>query len=154
MGKYAQERRMLSSTFQMILLAPIPLCACRAWTSKTVTRQDAVARLLHKSAFILQAIQSPPPSQAWHSAAENLDIWSVEHEDVLRHPGDMRKEKRVTLYKPQRWKGFVRSPTRTRSRCLPLESGTPQPSNDGNDDHESPSPTLDRVGRRKETSVI
>ncbi|KAH7234649.1 uncharacterized protein BKA55DRAFT_543834 [Fusarium redolens] len=105
--------------------------------------------------FSYMAIRSPPPSQAWHSAAENLDIWRVEDEDVFRSiPETKRKEKRVTPYRPQRWKGFVCSPIRTRSRCLPAESGAQQPSDDDNDYDGSPSPTSDRVRCCKETSVI
>ena len=50
-------------------------------------------------AFVLQAIQSPPPRQAWHDAAKRLDIWSVEYEDVLRSiPETDRKPQRQTPY--------------------------------------------------------
>lgn len=95
-------------------------------------------------AFVLQAIRSPPPHQAWHEATEHLDIWSVEYEDVLRSiPETDRKPRRETPYKAQRWKGFVRSPIRTRNRCKPSQDGTQQPGGDDSDDDddESPCPT-------------
>ncbi|CAG9938554.1 unnamed protein product, partial [Clonostachys rosea f. rosea IK726] len=89
-------------------------------------------------AFVLQAIRSPPPSQAWYDAAEHLDVWSVEYEDVLRSiPATDRKPKRETPYKPQRWKGFdlTRRPNDDRS------------DEDGDGD-ESPCPTPDPASGR------
>ena len=121
--------------------------------------QDGDEMRLHRTAvaqafaFILQAIRSPPPSQAWHNDAEKLNTWSVEYEDLLRSiPATVRKERRETPYKPQRWKGSERSPIRTRSRCFPLDSGTQHPSDDDHDDDdngESPSPTPNRINRQK-----
>ncbi|KAG4255572.1 hypothetical protein BFJ72_g14906 [Fusarium proliferatum] len=103
-------------------------------------------------AFVLQAIRSPLPCQAWHDAAEHLDTWVVEYENVLRSiPATDRKPRRETPYKAQRWKGFVRSPIRTRSQYLPPQDGAQPPTEDSedNDDDESPSPTSNpTVGRR------
>ncbi|KAG7402638.1 Reticulocyte-binding protein 2-like protein a [Fusarium oxysporum f. sp. raphani] len=77
----------------------------------------------------------------WHDAAEHLDTWAVEYEDVLRSiPVTDRKPRRETPYKAQRWKGFARSPIWTRSRCLPPQDGAQKPSGDDSDD-ESPCPT-------------
>ncbi|KAI8397390.1 hypothetical protein FOFC_20662 [Fusarium oxysporum] len=99
-------------------------------------------------AFVLQAIRSPLPSQAWHNAADQLDTWAVEYDDVLRSiPATLRKAKRTTPYRAQRWKGFTRSPIRTRSQCLPLEDKKFQSSDDDNEDDESPSPTPNLTGR-------
>ncbi|KAG4266663.1 hypothetical protein FPRO04_13218 [Fusarium proliferatum] len=105
-------------------------------------------------------LTTPPPCQAWHDAAENLDTWAVEYEDVLWSiPATDRKPQRETPYKAQRWKGFVRSPIRTRSRCLPPQDGAQQPTDDSEDkdDDESPSPmpnpTVGRSGLTTSTDV-
>ncbi|KAF9767903.1 hypothetical protein IL306_014865, partial [Fusarium sp. DS 682] len=45
---------------------------------ETRLHRTAVAQAF---AFVLQAIRSPPPCQAWHDAAEHLDTWAVEYED-------------------------------------------------------------------------
>ncbi|KAH7115499.1 hypothetical protein B0J13DRAFT_533387 [Dactylonectria estremocensis] len=67
---------------------------------ETRIHRTAVAQAL---AFVLQAIRSPPPRQAWHDATEHLDTWSVEYEDVLRSiPATDRKLRRETPYKAQR----------------------------------------------------
>ncbi|KAG7427733.1 hypothetical protein Forpi1262_v011041 [Fusarium oxysporum f. sp. raphani] len=85
---------------------------------------------------------------AWHNAADQLDTWAVEYDDVLRSiPATLRKAKRTTPYRAQRWKGFTRSPIRTRSQCLPLEDKKVQSSDDDNEDDESPSPTPNLTGR-------
>ncbi|KAJ2894395.1 hypothetical protein MKZ38_007561 [Zalerion maritima] len=71
-------------------------------------------------AFILQALRSRPPPESWHDEAEKLGEWDVEYDDILKSiPVTDRKRKtpRASPYKPQRWKGFQRSPIRTRSRC-------------------------------------
>jgi hypothetical protein len=149
-------------TYVFLHIPDDPSCVYYSVCVPSLDFQDDDETRLHRTAvaqvfaFVLQAIRSPLPSQAWHSAAENLDIWCVEYEDVLRSiPETKRKEKRATPYKPQRWKGFKRSPIRTRSRCLPAEGGTQQPSSDDeNDHHESPSPTFDRANRRKEPPAI
>ncbi|KNB19850.1 hypothetical protein FOXG_17042 [Fusarium oxysporum f. sp. lycopersici 4287] len=79
---------------------------------------------------------------------DQLDTWAVEHDDVLRSiPATLRKAKRTTPYRAQRWKGFTRSPIRTRSQCLPIEVKKVQSSDDDNEDDESPSPTPNLTGR-------
>ncbi|WAO93440.1 Protein kinase domain-containing protein [Fusarium falciforme] len=127
-----------------------PSCVYYSVCVPSLDVQDDDEARLHRTAvaqafaFVLQAIRSPPPCQAWHDAAEDLDTWAVEYEDVLRSiPETDRKPRRETTYKAQRWKGFVRSPIRTRSRCLPPQDGAQQPSGDDSDDDddESPSPT-------------
>ncbi|KAI8686560.1 Protein kinase domain-containing protein [Fusarium keratoplasticum] len=127
-----------------------PSCVYYSVCVPSLDVQDDDETRLHRTAvaqafaFVLQAIRSPPPCQAWHDAAEHLDTWAVEYEDVLRSiPETDRKPRRETTYKAQRWKGFIRSPIRTRSRCLPPQDGAQQPSGDDSDDDddESPSPT-------------
>ncbi|RSM01112.1 hypothetical protein CEP52_008753 [Fusarium oligoseptatum] len=114
--------------------------------------QDDDEARLHRTAvaqvfaFVLHAIRSPPPSQDWHNATKHLDIWAVEYEDVLRDiPATDRKPRRETPYKAQRWTGFVRSPIRTRSRCLPPQDRARRPSDD-DDDESPPNPTIGRAG--------
>ncbi|ROT35227.1 hypothetical protein SODALDRAFT_254478, partial [Sodiomyces alkalinus F11] len=105
---------------------------------ETRLHRTAVAQVF---AFILQALCADPPPQSWHDEAEKLDTWAVEYEDILRDiPVTDRKPKepRASPYKPQRWKGFERSPIRTRSRCVPPDS-KPGPSDD-DEDPPSPSP--------------
>jgi hypothetical protein len=149
-------------TYVFLHISDDPSCVYYSVCIPSLDVQDDDETRLHRTAvaqvfaFFLQAIRSPLPSQAWHSAVENLDTWCVEYDDVLRSiPETERKEKkRATPYKPQRWKGFARSPIRTRSRCLPAEGGAQPPSSDDeNDRGESPSPTLDRTTRRRELSV-
>ncbi|EPE03243.1 serine threonine protein kinase [Ophiostoma piceae UAMH 11346] len=127
-----------------------PSCVYYAVCVPSLDVQDDDEIRLHHTAvaqtfaFVLQAIRAPPLSQAWHDAADKLDVWAVEYEDVLRSiPETDRKPRRETPYKSQRWKGFVRSPIRTRSQCLPPQDGMQQPSGDDSDDDsdESPSPT-------------
>ncbi|KAF7549501.1 hypothetical protein G7046_g8336 [Stylonectria norvegica] len=127
-----------------------PSCVYYAVCVPSLDVQDDDETRLHRTAvaqafaFVLQAIRSPPPCQAWHDAAERLDTWAMEYEDVLRSiPETDRKPRLETTYKAQQWQGFARSPIRTRSRCLPLQDGPQQPSGDDSDDEddESPSPT-------------
>ncbi|RYO97368.1 hypothetical protein DL765_011212 [Monosporascus sp. GIB2] len=74
-------------------------------------------------AFILQAVGTEPPPASWYDITASLDVWAVEYDDVLRDiHATVRKEKRTTPYKPQRWKGFRRSPIRTRSSCKQPDS--------------------------------
>ncbi|KAK4643163.1 hypothetical protein QC761_0064990 [Podospora bellae-mahoneyi] len=115
--------------------------------------RTAVAQVF---AFILQALLTPPPPQSWHDAAERLDIWDVEFEDVLsKIPVTVRKDKEhASPYKPQRWRGFTRSPIRTRLSCkqASIESGLPH---EDDDEPPPPSPTADRLtrpGRKPATS--
>lgn len=103
-------------------------------------------------AFILQTIRTQPPSQSSHDAARRLETWDMEFEDVLsKIPATVRKAKEyASPYKPQRWRGFTRSPIRTRSRCQqPSIKLSPQDDDDddGNDAPPSPSPVqLTRSG--------
>ncbi|KAK2468737.1 hypothetical protein H9L39_19664 [Fusarium oxysporum f. sp. albedinis] len=115
---------------------------------ETRLHRTAVAQVF---AFVLQAIRSPTPCQAWHDATEHLGTWAVKYEDMLQNiPVTDRKPRHEVTYKAHSWKGFVRSPIRTRSRCVPPQDGAQQPggddSNDDNDDNPSPT-TKPTVGR-------
>ena len=64
---------------------------------------------LHRTAavqiftFILQALCAKPPPESWHDKADKLDIWDVEHDDILsRIPVTERKRKepRTSPFKP------------------------------------------------------
>ncbi|KAK1474011.1 hypothetical protein CTAM01_16040 [Colletotrichum tamarilloi] len=105
-------------------------------------------------AFILQALRAEPPPLSWHDIAVSLDTWAVEYDDVLRNtPEAVRKgkEARSSPYKPQRWRGFKRSPIQTWARCRRLDSDAKQ--RDNGDDEEgtlpSPTPTRSIPGGRK-----
>ncbi|KAI9146620.1 Reticulocyte-binding protein [Paramyrothecium foliicola] len=122
-----------------------PACVYYSTCVPSLDVQDDDETRLHRTAvaqvfaFVLQGIRSPPPPQTWHTATENLETWSVEYDDVLRSiPTSNRKPQRETPYKPSRWKGFVRSPIRTRSRCSPSEHTKQQPSSEDSDSDESP----------------
>ncbi|KAI8954159.1 hypothetical protein F4801DRAFT_534524 [Xylaria longipes] len=97
-------------------------------------------------AFVLQALRSPPPPQTWHDRAEDLDTWAVEFEDVLRDiPETERKAPKGSPYRAQRWKGFTRSPIKTRSRCRPENSNARPRSKDESEDEDfPPSPSASR----------
>lgn len=116
--------------------------------------RTAVAQVF---AFIVQALRTPPPPLSWHDAAASLDIWDVEYDDVLsRIPPSVRKDKRrVSLYKPQRWRDFTRSPIRTRSHCSQVDPKV-RSRHDGEDEEDTPpSPSMDRQnhpGRKTATS--
>ncbi|CAJ2505642.1 Uu.00g130360.m01.CDS01 [Anthostomella pinea] len=124
---------------------------------ETRLHRTAVAQVF---AFILQAIGAEPPPASWHDTAAGLDLWAVEYDDVLRDiPVTVRKEKRGTPYKPQRWKGFQRSPIRTRSGCKQPGSDIGPRNEDDNDssddDKRAHSPTPNqprRSGRNAATS--
>ncbi|KAI1506365.1 hypothetical protein F5X99DRAFT_415206 [Biscogniauxia marginata] len=79
-------------------------------------------------AFILQAVRAEPPPESWHDAAAKLDTWEVEVDDVLKaidQTPPPKKTRDGPSYKAQHWKGFTRSPIRTRSNCKqPLDSLT------------------------------
>ncbi|KAH7176275.1 hypothetical protein EDB81DRAFT_897468, partial [Dactylonectria macrodidyma] len=83
----------------------------------------AIAQAL---AFILQALRVEPPPLSWYDAAQRLGTWVVEYEDVVP----------ATPYKAQRWKGFKRSPIRTRSRCLPPDTVRRHSDDDDDDDED------------------
>ncbi|KXJ84855.1 hypothetical protein Micbo1qcDRAFT_169896, partial [Microdochium bolleyi] len=88
-------------------------------------------------AFILQALRTRPPPESWHDEAERLDTWAVEYDDILKSfPTTERehKEPRASPYKPQRWKGFKRSPIRTRSRCQQPKTHAGPREDDDDDD--------------------
>ncbi|KAK1657518.1 hypothetical protein BDP55DRAFT_567084 [Colletotrichum godetiae] len=99
-------------------------------------------------AFILRALRAEPPPSSWHDAAAALGTWAVEYDDVLRNiPETVRKGKelRASPYKPQRWRGFKRSPIRTRSRCKQPDSTAKHRDESGDDEEETPpSPTPTR----------
>ncbi|KAI0436096.1 hypothetical protein F4803DRAFT_543417 [Xylaria telfairii] len=111
--------------------------------------RTAVAQVF---AFVLQALRSPPLPQHWHDRAEHLGIWGDEFDDILRHipVTDRKPPKDSPLYKPQRWKGFVRSPIKTRSsRCRQAGNDTrPREKSDSDDDKgDPPSPSASRSSR-------
>ncbi|KAF0634805.1 hypothetical protein NXS19_006094 [Fusarium pseudograminearum] len=66
-----------------------PSCVYYSVCVPSLDVQDDDENRLHRTvvaqafAFVLQAIRSPPPCQAWYDAAEHLDTWTVEYEDVL-----------------------------------------------------------------------
>ncbi|RYP19439.1 hypothetical protein DL765_003340 [Monosporascus sp. GIB2] len=112
-------------------------------------------------AFILQAVGTEPPPASWHDTAAGLDVWAVEYDDVLRDiPAIVRKEQRTTPYKPQRYKGFRRSPIRTRSSYKQPDNDIGHQSDDDNDTNNgdkrapfSPTPNQPRrSGRNAATS--
>ncbi|KAG5978277.1 hypothetical protein E4U55_006302 [Claviceps digitariae] len=117
------------------------LCAPRRdvqGDDETRLHRSAVAQIF---AFVLQAIQSPPPPQTWQDAIENLDVWPVEHHDILRDiPETVRKPQRVTPYKPSSKKGHPSSPARTRS-CRPHTDHTQRSNSEDRDsDGQTPCP--------------
>jgi tRNA A-37 threonylcarbamoyl transferase component Bud32 len=104
--------------------------------------RTAVAQVF---AFILQALRADSPPQSWHDAAEKLEIWAVEYDDVLRNiPETVRKERPASPYKPQHWKPFKRSPIRTRSRCKLDDDDVDIRDTDDDEDPPSPTPTRPR----------
>ena len=137
-------------TGQALVFLHIPNDPSTVYFSVCVPNQDVMdddETRLHRTAvaqvfaFILQALRARPPPQMWHDAAETLGIWTVEYDDILRHvpPSERkRKEPRASPYRPQRWKGFKRSPIRTRSRCQQPGTNVEQPKED---DEDPPSPT-------------
>ncbi|EER24898.1 hypothetical protein CPC735_014960 [Coccidioides posadasii C735 delta SOWgp] len=104
-------------------------------------------------AFAIQALSVDPPPASWHDRTTTLDVWPVEYDDVLRDiPETVRKEPRATPYKPQRWKGFKRSPIQTRSRCKPLDSDMVADDDSSSSEEGPPSPSPKhsyRSGRRQ-----
>ncbi|KAI0805885.1 hypothetical protein GGR55DRAFT_690255 [Xylaria sp. FL0064] len=91
------------------------------------------------------ALRSPPLPQAWHDCADGLDTWAVEFENVLRDiPETDRKPPRGSTYKGQRWKGFKRSPIKTRSGCRPTSSSNNPTEKSDSDENGPPSPSSAR----------
>ncbi|KAG8428475.1 hypothetical protein J3459_003897 [Metarhizium acridum] len=114
--------------------------------------RTAVAQVF---AFILQSLRARPPPETWHDEAETLGIWDVEFEDILRDipPSERkRKEPRASPYKPQRWKGFQRSPIRTRSSCQQPNKSARRLEDD-DEDPPSPTPNPPRTGGKAFSSA-
>ncbi|KAF2241424.1 hypothetical protein BU26DRAFT_525246 [Trematosphaeria pertusa] len=116
---------------------------------------DDDANRLHRTAvaqvfaFVIQSLRAKPPSQSWIDAAASLDTWTVGVDDVLsRIPETVRKgkEPRASPYKPSRWRGFQRSPIRTRSSCKRPDNMS-NPEDDSDDEDAPPSPTTGRSTR-------
>ncbi|KAK4138392.1 hypothetical protein BT67DRAFT_437713 [Trichocladium antarcticum] len=100
--------------------------------------------------FILQALRAGPASKSWHDVAASLDTWAVEHDDVLKNiPETARKKARVSPYKPPRWKGFQRSPIRTRSHCQQLDANTTHMDDNDTDDRNDKGPPSPSPNARK-----
>lgn len=127
--------------------------------------QDGDENRLHRTsvaqvfAFVLNSLSTDAPSQSWHDLAATLDTWAVEYVDILKKiPETERKQRHEISYKPGRWKGFVRSPIRTRSRrvadpCLrPGDARVHESSSesDSNDTPPTPTPNRTATGRRQE----
>ncbi|RYP19772.1 hypothetical protein DL766_008357 [Monosporascus sp. MC13-8B] len=110
--------------------------------------RTAVAQVF---AFVLQALRVSPPPPSWHDRAANLDTWAVEYEDVLKNiPETIRKQPRASPYKPQRWKGFQRSPIRTRSRCQQPNSNVIRRDEDDEEEGPPPSPSARQSSRSRQ----
>lgn len=79
--------------------------------------------------------------------------------DVINQDGKGYEFAARRLSSWQRWKGLVRSPIRTRSRCLPLQDVVQQPSLDDKDDDDdecpspAPKPGIRRAGASTSTST-
>jgi hypothetical protein len=130
--------------------------------------QDGDENRLHRTsvaqvfAFVLNSLSTDAPSQSWHDLAATLDTWAVEYIDILKKiPETERKQPHEISYKPGRWKGFVRSPIRTRSRrvadpCPRPADGRVHESHsesDSSDTPPTPTPNRTATGRRKEPGV-
>ena len=108
---------------------------------ETRLHRTAVAQVF---AFVLRAALEEPLPQSWFDAAERLGTWAVEYEKILEDvPVSARKPQHETPYKPQRWKGFARSPIRTRYRASCLAMGHDPLHQREDDESDSPSPTPD-----------
>ncbi|OAQ58949.1 serine threonine protein kinase [Pochonia chlamydosporia 170] len=119
---------------------------------ETRLHRTAVAQVF---AFILQALRARPPPETWHDEAETLGTWAVEYDDILRDipmSERKRKEPRASPYKPQRWKGFKRSPIRTRYRCQQPGSNAGR-LEDNDEDPPSPTPNPSRTRGKASPSV-
>ncbi|KAI9746369.1 MAG: hypothetical protein M1818_000081 [Claussenomyces sp. TS43310] len=104
-------------------------------------------------AFFLNSLSTESPSQAWRDKAATLDTWDVEYSDILKKiPETERKDPREISYKPGRWKGFIRSPIRTRSRgaeatCKkPVDDEGHKSDSESDDNNSPPTPTPRRTG--------
>ncbi|KFY96895.1 hypothetical protein V498_02406 [Pseudogymnoascus sp. VKM F-4517 (FW-2822)] len=113
--------------------------------------RTSVAQIL---AFVLGALAAEPPGQSWHDAAAGLETWAVEYIDILKKiPETERKAPRSSPYNASRWKGFQRSPIKTRSRLLAATCNKPgndqarDKSDEDEDDDTPPTPTPHRTTR-------
>ncbi|KAG4282241.1 hypothetical protein FPRO04_13362 [Fusarium proliferatum] len=79
-------------TYVFLHIPDDPSCVYYSVCVPSLDVQDGDQTRLHRTAvaqafaFVLQAIRSPPPCQAWHDAAEHLDTWAVEYEDDGAQP--------------------------------------------------------------------
>ncbi|OBT81382.1 hypothetical protein VE02_10159 [Pseudogymnoascus sp. 03VT05] len=111
--------------------------------------RTGVAQIL---AFILSAHAAERPGQSWHDAAALLETWAVEYIDILKKiPETERKAPRCSPYNASRWKGFTRSPIKTRSRLQTATCNKPvidqaREKSDEDDDN-PPTPTPSRITR-------
>ena len=108
-------------------------------------------------AFLVQALLDTPPAESWHDDAEKLGQWDVEYEDVLSKipPSERKgKEPRASPYKPRRWKGFTRSPIRTRSRCQTSVTKLACLEDEDESDPPSPSPKVSLKGKNQAQSAV
>ncbi|KAL5351074.1 hypothetical protein ACLOAV_004649 [Pseudogymnoascus australis] len=113
--------------------------------------RTSVAQIL---AFVLGALAAEPPGQSWHDAAAGLQTWAVEYIDILKKiPETERKASRSSPYIASRWRGFNRSPIKTRSRLLAATCNKPgndqarDKSDEDEDDDTPPTPTPHRTTR-------
>ncbi|KFY32082.1 hypothetical protein V493_00531, partial [Pseudogymnoascus sp. VKM F-4281 (FW-2241)] len=111
--------------------------------------RTSVAQIL---AFVLGAVAAELPGQSWHDAAAGLETWAVEYIDILKKiPETERKAPRSSPYNASRWKGFQRSPIKTRSRVLAATCSEPVSDQardrSGDDDDTPPTPTPNRTTR-------
>ncbi len=112
--------------------------------------RTSVAQIL---AFVLGALAAEPPGQSWHDAAAGLETWAVEYIDILKKiPETERKAPRFSPYNASRWKGFNRSPIKTRSRllaatCNKTVNDQAREKSDEDEDGDTPTPTPNRTTR-------
>lgn len=138
-------------TGQTFVFLYIPDDPSTVYYSVCVPKEDVMDKdenRLHRTAvaqvfaFILQALRADPPPQSWRDEAGKLGTWVVEFEDVLRGIRETdRKPPPTTSYHAHRWKGFERSPIRTRSGCMPLDLKRGPFDDDDDDDEDPPSPS-------------
>ncbi|CAG1960520.1 unnamed protein product [Fusarium graminearum] len=77
----------IPETYVFLQIPDDPSCVYYSVCVPSLDVQDDDETRLHRTAvaqafaFVLQAIRSPPPCQAWHDAAEHLDTWAVDEDD-------------------------------------------------------------------------
>ncbi|KAF2175844.1 hypothetical protein K469DRAFT_52759 [Zopfia rhizophila CBS 207.26] len=141
---------LLMQSIMLLALLPVFHHPATVYFSVCVPNLDVIdddETRLHRTAATqvfaptLQALRERPPPESRHDEAERLDTWAVQYDDILRNiPATERKRKepRASPYKPQRWKGFKRSPVDT-------NIGPPE---DDEDDPLSPTPNLSRADEK------